>query len=31
MASKSGNKKNLYGDITEMDYDPPQRKPPIHN
>ncbi|XP_049397082.1 uncharacterized protein LOC125861030 [Solanum stenotomum] len=31
MASKSGNKKNLYGDIIEMDYDPPHRKLPIHN
>ncbi|XP_055828166.1 uncharacterized protein LOC129896328 [Solanum dulcamara] len=30
MASKTGNKKN-YGDIIEMDYDPPHRKPPIHN
>ncbi|WMV20136.1 hypothetical protein MTR67_013521 [Solanum verrucosum] len=31
MVSKSGNKKNLYEDIIEMDYDPPHRKPPIHN
>ncbi|OIT40210.1 PREDICTED: uncharacterized protein LOC109237087 isoform X2 [Nicotiana attenuata] len=30
VASQTGNK-NLYGDIIEMDYDPPHRKSPIHN